>query len=300
MRLIGHLDNEEAARRLSNFLLVQGIENQVEGEAGDSWALWIHSEDQLDKAKSWLADFLKNPEAAQFKEAAAKADRLRQRQQKEQTAYAKKIKGREQMFRSFSRYGFGPVTVALIVISIGVFFLEDLGGHKEKVMPLFIANFREAAGGLVYYYGNLREILHGQVWRLFTPMFIHFDLLHIFFNLLWIRDLGGMVESHLGSLRCAVLVLVISILSNVAQFFVGGPVFGGMSGVVYGLVGYVWIRGRFDPGSGLFLHPTTVLMVLIWGLLCLVHLIPNVANTVHVVGLAVGMAWGYLASLRYR
>jgi GlpG protein len=89
-------------------------------------------------------------------------------------------------------------------------------------------------------------------------------------------------------------------LSNLAQYYYKGPVFGGMSGVIYGLLGYVWIRGKFDPASGLYLHSYNVMMMLIWFFACLFNLIPNVANAAHAVGLVVGMAWGYLSSLRYR
>ena len=79
-----------------------------------------------------------------------------------------------------------------------------------------------------------------------------------------------------------------------------GPVFGGMSGVVYGLLGYVWIRGKFDPGSGLYLHSYTVTMMIIWFVACLTGVLGPIANTAHAAGLVMGMAWGYLSSLRYR
>ena len=45
------------------------------------------------------------------------------------------------------------------------------------------------------------------------------------------------------------LVLVIAALSNLGQYFVSGPNFCGISGVVYGLFGYIWMKGRFDPAS---------------------------------------------------
>ena len=95
---------------------------------------------------------------------------------------------------------------------------------------------------------------------------------------------------------------MIAACSNVLQFYVeGSPLFGGMSGVVYGLLGYIWLRGKFDPGSGLYLHSSTVTMMIIWFFICLSGLLPfNVANTAHGVGLAMGMAWGYLSSLRHR
>jgi membrane associated rhomboid family serine protease len=142
--------------------------------------------------------------------------------------------------------------------------------------------------------------MRGEVWRVITPIFIHFGPLHILFNLLWLRDLGSMIEGRQSTWYLGLLVLVMAIGSNVAQFLVSGPVFGGMSGVVYGLLGYVWLRGKFDPASGLFLHQSTVVMMMIWFVAGYTGILGNIANTAHAAGLGIGAAWGYLASLRYR
>ena len=147
---------------------------------------------------------------------------------------------------------------------------------------------------------TLPEIRHGEVWRLFTPIFIHLSPLHILFNMLWLRDLGSMIEGRQSSLHLLILTLVIAGCSNLAQCYTSGPVFGGMSGVVYGLLGYIWMRGKFDPASGLYVHPSTVWMMIIWFFACLIGIIPHVANAAHAAGLVIGMAWGYLSSLRYR
>jgi GlpG protein len=72
----------------------------------------------------------------------------------------------------------------------------------------------------------------------------------------------------------------------------GGPYFGGMSGVLYGLFGYIWLRGQCDPASGLALSPTTVWTLMIWFFLCLFGIIGSVANGTHVVGLVLGVLWG--------
>jgi len=77
---------------------------------------------------------------------------------------------------------------------------------------------------------------------------------------------------------------------------VGGPFFGGMSGVVYGLIGYIWVRGKFDVTCGLFLHRTTVMMAMIWFFLCLADVIPHVANAAHAAGLGMGMVWGFVSA----
>ena len=78
------------------------------------------------------------------------------------------------------------------------------------------------------------------------------------------------------------------------QYFVGGPSFGGMSGVVYGLLGYIWIRGKYDPLSGFYLENWIVIMMIGWFLLGFTGMIGHIANAAHGAGLAAGMAWGYL------
>jgi len=94
-------------------------------------------------------------------------------------------------------------------------------------------------------------------------------------------------------------VLGFSGFSNLVQYAWGGPNFGGMSGVVYGLLGYIWVRGKLDPGSGLYLHQTTVIMMLVWLAFGFTGIL-SIANGAHLGGLVVGLGWGYLSSLRYR
>ncbi len=293
--MIGHLDGETNARTFSDYLLVQGIDNQIETEKNDSWAVWIHAEEELERARGMLALYQQNPSDPKFQSLARGANELRERRKKEQARYEKKVKSREQLFRSLAGYGFGPVTLVLICISVVVFLLSRFGPDPRVIRVLFISRF-----DFTDLQNALPEVRHGEFWRIFTPIFIHFGFLHIFFNMLWLRDLGSMIEARLGGWQLLAMVLAIVSVSNAAQYFVSGPDFGGMSGVVYGLFGYVWIRGRFDPGSGLYLHPNTVLMMLIWFVVCWIGWVGFVANTVHLVGLLMGTAWGYLASLRRR
>ena len=283
MRQIGHLETEVAARTFGDFLYVQGVENQIEHDDGHGWAVWIHAEDQLERGTQLLNEFRADPANPRFRAQAKSAAQLRTQAEKEQAAYAKKIKDGRQLFRSWYANGFGPLSVALIAASAVVFVLSNFGHNLEAISKLFFF---------------LPNILHGEVWRLFTPMFIHFGFMHIFFNMLWLRDLGGTIEWKEGLWRFALLVAAIAALSNTAQYLVDGPVFGGMSGVVYGLLGYVWMKARFDPASGYFLHPSTVTMMIIWYVLCLTGLLGHIANTAHTVGLGVGCAWGWLSTLK--
>ncbi len=298
MRLIGQLADEAAARTFGDYLYAQGIENQVEGQKGEGWALWINDEDKIDQASNLLRAFRENPADPKYRAKAKEAADRREAEQKDLAAYRKKVKDRRYLFRPLTEYGFGPLTFVLIVLCVVVAIISKLGDNLEGIEPLFITHLNFAADT---YKTGLPSALRGEFWRLVTPIFIHFGILHLVFNMMWLRDLGSMIEGRQTSWHLLSLVLVIAAGSNVAQYYWNGPVFGGMSGVVYGLLGYIWIRGKIDPGSGLYLHPTTVTMMIVYFFACFTPLIPiRVANAAHAVGLVMGMAWGYLSSLRYR
>ncbi len=292
MRLIGHLANESAARIFGDYLYVQGIENQIESQSQDGWAVWIIDEDKIQRAERLLEDFQRNPQDKKYDEEAKIAAERRAEADKERAAYEKRVRGRRHLFRPLTGYGFGPLTFVLIAASIAVFIFSRFATDFEPVASLFISEY---ARGDAF----LPEVRHGQIWRLFTPVLLHFSFMHILFNMWWLKDLGSMIEGRQSTWHLAALVVIIAGFSNFAQYFISGPIFGGMSGVVYGLLGYIWIRGKLDPGSGLFLHQTTVVMMLIWFVLCYTGWVGHVANTAHAAGLGLGMAWGYFSSLRF-
>lgn len=286
MRMIGHLESEPLARTFSDYLYVKGIKNEIEAEADGRWALWIHGEDEIESARQLLRSYLANPNDPTVKNAADKARSLISEEKEKEDAARKRYYDRDRLFARAFRMGI--LTLSLIMISVVVYLIQESASLRWITSYLYISE-----PGMLS--RDLPEVQEGQVWRLITPIFLHFGILHILFNMLWLRDLGAMIEGRLGTWRLALLVAVIGVLSNAAQYFVKGPEFGGMSGVVYGLLGYVWMRGRYDPGSGLFLHETTVVMMLIWLVLGYTNILP-VANTVHTVGLAVGLIWGFAAA----
>jgi GlpG protein len=311
MRMIGHLDSGVKARSFSDYLTVKGIENQVEPEKDGTWVVWIHSEEQLEWAKKLLWLFQQNPADPMYQSATRAAEELREQKKKEQLEYEKRVKQRRHLFRPLTAYGFGPVTFVLIFISVAVYVMSSLGEGQRLSRLLSISNMdlkgvedlslvRAFLARVSAFNVVLPEIRAGQVWRLFTPIFIHFTFLHIFFNMLWLRDLGSMIEARQSSWLLLIQVAVFAALSDVGQYLVTGGGFGGMSGVVYGLLGYIWIRGKYDPGSGLYLHSSTITMMIIWFFVCLIGFMGPIANTAHGLGLLTGMAWGFISSLRHR
>ena len=180
------------------------------------------------------------------------------------------------------RIALGRLTGTLLGLSVVVAIMSQLGEKREILDPLFISANDS---------GTLPEIAHGQVWRVLTPIFIHFGAIHLIFNLLWLKDLGSVIERVFGWTRLLALVLTSAVLSNLGQFYFTGPYFGGMSGVVYSLFGFVWMRSKFDPACGLRLTTQTVVLMIGWFFFCMRF--GDIANYAHGIGLAVGMAWGF-------
>ena len=178
-----------------------------------------------------------------------------------------------------------PTTLALVGISIAIYLLMILGWQDKIVPPLLISE---------YIRPTLPEIYSGQLWRLFTPMFLHFSIFHIVFNMLWTLEFGRLIESRQGATALVLISLSISLASNLSQYFVSGPIFGGMSGVIYGYFGYVWIQSLTNPRFGVRLNPAIVKLLLGWFAICWSGLLEkffgiSIANTAHTAGLLSGM-----------
>src|SRR5215471_16720176 len=183
MRLIGHLPNESSARIFADYLYVQGVDNLIEDHKGDGWGVWVKDEDKVETALGLLSGFRANPTDSKYQAGAKGAAHLRAEEEKSQAAYRKKLTGRRHLFRPLTAYGFGPVTFVLIVISVLVAIFSKVCYDTDPVKWLFITDFD------TMWDPTLPEIRHGQLWRLITPIFIHFGPLHILFNMLWLRDL---------------------------------------------------------------------------------------------------------------
>src|SRR6185503_11276349 len=127
MRQIGHLETESAARTFSDYLFVQGIKNQIEAEKAVGWAVWVHAEEEMERAKQLLADYRAQPNDPKFEQAKKVAPKLKEQEEKELAAYRKKLQDRRHLFRPLTGYGFGPLTFALICLSVVVFILSKMG-----------------------------------------------------------------------------------------------------------------------------------------------------------------------------
>ncbi|MEP3482710.1 MAG: rhomboid family intramembrane serine protease [Fuerstiella sp.] len=132
----------------------------------------------------------------------------------------------------------------------------------------------------------------GEIWRPIGPAFLHFSLLHIVFNMMWLKSLGEAVEYERGTSKFLLLCLAIAVISNVAQLCWSGPNFGGMSGVVFGLIGYVWMKGKTQPQHGIGMTHQSITFAILWLVLCMTGTFGSIANGAHLIGFLTGIVIG--------
>jgi len=295
MRELNSFTDERLARRLVNVLLSRQIEASVADEDG-SWVVWVQKDDDRDAAREVLQEFQANPEAPEFV-AAEKAAR-QQRVAAERTAKSRQSlvidvrdRWRGVWWKTY------PATAVLTIISFLVVVICTDWKSRDRSHGFIPRTCNDENSvlldSLILVKPTVGQTLKsGQVWRLVTPIFLHFDLLHILFNMMWLRNLGVGVEFVRGTRRFLVLVFLLAVISNATQLSWSGPRFGGMSGVVFGLIGYVWMKGRTQPKLGLGLLPDQVVWAMLFLLLCMGGSFGPIANAAHVSGLIVGMLIG--------
>lgn len=174
----------------------------------------------------------------------------------------------------------GQITFGIVILCAVLFVLS----YTEMGVRLQSALFMGSPES-----GFLEEIRHGQIWRLITPIFIHLSILHVLFNMMWFKDLGYVIEYKFGKNQLLVLMAVSGVISNLAQYFVSGPQFGGMSGVLYAMLGFVWVYKKLHNDFDYSLPGRDITIMIGWLLLCLTGLLGPIANTAHAGGLFVGM-----------
>lgn len=183
-----------------------------------------------------------------------------------------------------------PVVTALLLAACFLAaLLSKFGQQPEPIRGLFYSFYLEP---------RFLEIRHGQLWRLVTPIFVHFGILHLLMNAAVLWMFGRLMESVHGPMSYLSIICAIAVISNTAQYLVSGPLFGGLSGVLYGLLGLIWAMSKLSPRYPLRLNPKFTYFVIGWFVLCWSGLLSiagiHIANTAHTAGLISGLAIAYL------
>ena len=167
---------------------------------------------------------------------------------------------------------------------------------------LFInTNFNNAFSSMEHTF-----LIEHEWWRLLTPTFLHFSITHLAFNCLWIYILGSKIEAYDGKLVFILIFLITSIASNVGEYIWSGQYFfGGLSGAVYGLLGYCFIieldskSSRYDLPDALYLFMFIWLLVGFTGILSIFGF-GNIANAAHLIGMIIGFILGLVAKYTWK
>lgn len=307
MRHVGDLPSRDQAQHFVDYLLVEGVKTHFDEEDGQ-FALWAIEEDETDRIKEELALFRENPDAEKYQGHGARAEKQRKEEEKAAREFKKRqINVRTKWRRGGTGLGTGPVTKVFIGLSIVVTLFTNFGAYSSESglftmltsEPLIPTGDRYYLRPAPYFEG----ILQGQIWRLITPIFIHFDPIHILFNMVWLYQLGSQIESRKGTWRYLGILLLLAAISNAGSivwsqmnqdFSIGG----GMSGVVYGVFGYIWMKTLYDPGERYLLSQSAVLILMVWLVLGMVGAVEamtgdSIGNAAHLVGLIAGCVIGY-------
>ena len=198
-----------------------------------------------------------------------------------------------------------PITAGVLIACLFVGLITQLGGDLEMVRWFTFNDFK-IQGDYVYFAPLEYGLEQGQWWRLFSPMLLHFGFLHLAMNMLWYWEIGRRIEHQQGQIFLILLTLIAALVSNASQFvFSEASLFGGLSGVLYAVLGHCWIYQRIHPQFNYALPKGVVAMMLIWLLLCLSGVVTalgfgQIANAAHVSGLVLGCVSGAVFALLAR
>ena len=184
------------------------------------------------------------------------------------------------IFRTFGEYA---LTCSVVCVSCGAYFILRQYG-LDALAAWFLPD-------------SLHELLQTlSIWRLWTPIFIHYTLIHLLTNL-YIWWLFATQIERQSRFELLALVMFAAATSNGLQWWVSGPQFGGLSGVVYALLSYLWILGRYRGNDRYRVDPALGIILLALLPLAGSGVFGKFANSAHIGGLVSGAA---LAVIRHR
>ena len=302
MRQVGSSGEESSSGRFVDYLLTRGIDARIL-RSQNGWDVWVVEEDQVAQARELWSQFEADPDNQVYSQSSGAARKLRHQEQKEEKEFERRQEAFERRLEGSGTFR-APLTVFLIVASVVVYLIGMRGDRKSIQNALWfqapaeevvIGAAEDLAPGPRGISAPLTSIAQGQVWRLVSPIFVHMDGIHLLFNMLMLSSLGTALERSIGTWRLALMVLVLAIVTNCAQALFGpGQLFGGMSGVLYGLAGFIWVASSRAPQMGLYMSPGTAMLLVGWLLMGIVAENTGVAmaNWAHGAGLLSGLVFG--------
>jgi len=270
MIMITSFANPRIAQAFVDYMATQGIELTIQQHT--STDIWLADPTKEDQVRTELQKFIANPGDPRYQAASWRT-------------------GRSDVGFSYKKCPFfatlkahaGPLTLLMMAACIVIFIAMSITGYPP---------FLYALGW------PITPEQHYQVWRYVSHSLLQFSLLQLVFNLLWWWYLGGALEKCLGTGKLFTLTLVASLLSGFMQTTFTGPLFGGLSGTVFALMGYVWLRSERDPDSGLQMQRGLLMFAVIW--LVIEYFTQSSVLPAHLTGMLVGLAMALVDTLTVR
>ena len=189
--------------------------------------------------------------------------------------------------------------ILIILISIGIALISGFGRYAGVIDFLTFLKPNIASNEYINFLSFEETFFEeGQWWRLLTPMFVHFSFAHLAFNCLWIYVLGSKIELFDGHIKFILLVIFSSLFANYSQYiFTESILFGGLSGVVYGMFGFCMIIELETKNERYGLLPAIYLFMIVWMILGFLGILTlfgfgSIANYAHLGGLIGGIVFG--------
>src|SRR5262249_39500754 len=277
-------------RVFGDYLLSLGVTSRAV-ESKEGWAIWVHNEDQVPKAREEFEAYQKDPDDPRFGDAPRAARAVRAEEELRNRQYRTNVRDTSGRYDGLNA-GRRPLTVALMAACIGL-HLASVSSDSARIRLYDTFGFFSIKTLILAQHGALAEagladIHRGEVWRLVTPIFLHVNWMHLIFNMsaLWYE--GTLIEYCRGTRTLAVLTLVSAVVSNIGQYLYeinfstrGLTLWFGISGVAYALFGYIWMKSRYEPEHGIRISPQAVRPMMLWLLLGFTGILP-MANGAHV------------------
>jgi len=268
--------------RFSQFLHDQRVVHRINEESGQQ-VIWVQDEQHAMLVRDALAEWSFDEATTSHSSAASQSQ-----------SASMPMRGLNALLRACWQ---APISFMLILACLLVAVVSLLGSEVQRVAGLFYPLLDTA--GFFALLGSMDSL--GDVARSLTPILLHFGELHLVFNMLWLWYFGSQLESVQPRYLYLVLIILCAFVGNTTQYLYSGyNNFGGMSGVVYGLVGYAWVTHAFMPQSPLLIN-NRMFVVFVIALLAMELFASSwIASAAHVGGLIAGLIWGMAVVLLYR
>jgi rhomboid protease GluP len=176
------------------------------------------------------------------------------------------------------------VTYTLLGITVAIYVLQ------------LATDYLVQEGLIIYYGAKINEMIaQGQLWRLFTPMFLHGSIIHIGFNMYFLSRIGPRLERFYGHWRFLALYILSGFGGNViSMMFTDAPSLGS-STAIFGLIaaqGVFYYHNREIFGSSFRQALNGIITVAAVNLF--IGLSPGIDNWGHVGGLIAGIVFAWL------